>query len=95
MIIVTPLTEEHMTYKLFEYQFFISNDYRDPNNVRIPSVMASARYLIDELIPIQGEIKILNNFISASDMYQNPAGSTIGDEGNANINGWVDANIMQ
>ena len=70
MLIVIPLTDAHMTYKLFEYQFFISNEYRHPKNVRIPSVMVSDRYLIDELIPIQGEVKIENNTISSSDVYK-------------------------
>lgn len=68
-IIISPLTDEHMCYKLFEYQFFISNEYRDPHNLRIPAVMASDRYLIDELIPIQGELTILNNEISPYDIY--------------------------
>lgn len=70
MIMVVPLTDEHITYKLFEYQFFISNEYRDPSNVRVKSVMASDRYLIDELTPVQGEIVIDNNLVSSSEIYK-------------------------
>lgn len=71
-IYVFPNSEDHMTYKVFEYQFIISNQYRDANNGRIPSVMVSERFLIDEFTPIQGEINILNNMMSSSDVFGTP-----------------------
>lgn len=70
MVLLTPMNEEQITYKLFEYQFFISNEYRDPKNVRIKSVMASSRYLVDEVTPVQGEVVLLNNEISSSDIFK-------------------------
>lgn len=68
-ILVIPTTDEQMTYKLFEWQFCISNEYRSGDNVRLPSVMAFERYLIDEFIPIQGELEVVNNMMSISDLY--------------------------
>lgn len=68
-ILVIPTTDEQMTYKLFEWQFCISNEYRTGDNVRVPSVMAFERYLIDEFIPIQGELDVQNNKMSISELY--------------------------
>ena len=67
--ILTPLDETQITYKLFEFQFFISNEYSDPRNVRTPAVMACDRYLFDEVMPVQGELEIKNNMVSSSEMY--------------------------
>ena len=69
-IILTPLGDDQITYKLFEFQFFISNQYRDPKNLRVPSIMASDAYLIDEVIPVQSEIEIKNNLNSSSEIFQ-------------------------
>jgi hypothetical protein len=68
-IYIFPTAGNYMMYKLFEYQFCISNEYRTSENVRVPSVMAFDRYLIDELIPIQGSITIQHNEISSSQLY--------------------------
>lgn len=67
--IIQPMDDTQMTYQLFEYQFFISNEYSDPKNVRIKSVMACDRYLVDEVTPVQGELEIKNNTLSISEMY--------------------------
>lgn len=69
-IYISPTSGDYMMYKLFEYQFVISNEYRTAENVRVPSVMAFDRYLIDELIPIQGQIEIQNNKVSSSELYK-------------------------
>lgn len=69
-IYISPTSGDYMMYKLFEYQFVISNEYRTAENVRIPSVMAFDRYLIDELIPVQGQIDVQNNLVSSSDLYK-------------------------
>jgi hypothetical protein len=47
----------------------IANDYRDPNMPNVPSVMTTLRYLDTEVTPVQGEITIQNNVMSASDLY--------------------------
>ena len=69
-ILITPLADDQITYKMFQYQFFISNDYRDPKNLRVKSIMASERYLVDEVTPVQGEIEIKNNLNSSSEVFQ-------------------------
>lgn len=71
-ILLIPTTDEIITYKHFEYQFIISNQYRHASNVRVPSVMASDRSLTDEVTPVQGEIFVMNNDkIGISEMYKN------------------------
>ncbi len=70
-VLLIPTTAEHITYKHFEYQFVISNQYRAAENVRIPSVMLFERSLTDEVIPIQGEVKLINNdVLGTSEIYQ-------------------------
>lgn len=69
-IYLSPTGGDYMMYKMFEYQFVISNEYRMASNVRVPSVMAFDRYLIDELIPIQAQLQVENNFVSSSDLYK-------------------------
>ena len=68
-IFVYPTAGDYMMYQLFEYQFVITNEYRISDNLRVPSVCVFDRYLIDELIPIQGSIEIQNNKISSSEIY--------------------------
>lgn len=68
-IFVYPTAGDYMMYELFEYQFVITNEYRISDNMRVPAVCVFNRYLIDELIPIQGSIEIINNNISSSELY--------------------------
>lgn len=68
-IFVYPTGGNYMMYQLFEYQFCITNEYRTSDNYRLPSVCVFDRYLIDELIPIQGSIDIQNNKISSSEIF--------------------------
>jgi hypothetical protein len=68
-ILVIPVTEEQITYKNFEFNMIIANDYRDPNMPNVPSVMTTLRYLDAEVTPVQGDIIIQNNLLSASDLY--------------------------
>lgn len=68
-IYVFPTSGDYIMYKMWEYQFCISNEYRTTENVRVPSVMVFDRYLIDELMPIQAEIDIQNNKVSSSELY--------------------------
>lgn len=69
-VIVRPTTEEFISYIHYDYDFIISNNYRDPNQPLTPSVMAADRYLNDEITPIMGEIQILNNHLSATEMWK-------------------------
>ncbi len=69
-LLLEPLDETQITYKMWEYQFFISNDYREDKNLRVPAVTVSERYLIDEVTPVGAEIEIKNNKNSSSEIYQ-------------------------
>ncbi|MEI2423251.1 hypothetical protein V6O07_23475, partial [Arthrospira platensis SPKY2] len=60
-VIIRPMTETQISYIHLDYSFIISNEYRDPNMPNVPSVMATQRYTTDEVIPVQGVVKILNN----------------------------------
>lgn len=60
-MIVRPLTQDQISYIHFDFDFIISNDYRDPAMPNVPSVMTTDSYLTDEVTPIQGSIKIINN----------------------------------
>ena len=68
-IFVYPTSGDYMMYELFEYQFVITNEYRVSENLRVPSVCVFDRYLVDELIPIQGSISIADYDISSSEIY--------------------------
>ena len=70
-LFIFPTCDDKMTYKLFNYQFFITNEYRQSSNMRLPSVAVSDRYLIDEFTPIQGELVINNNSISSNSLLNN------------------------
>lgn len=51
-----PLTEEIITYRKYDYSFFIENNYRNVNTPLIPNVMVAQRYLNYEYLPLQSEM---------------------------------------
>ncbi len=51
-----PLTEEIITYRKYDYSFFIENNYRNLNTPLIPNVMVAQRYLNYEYLPMQSEM---------------------------------------
>lgn len=51
-----PLTEEIITYRKYDYSFFIENNYRNVNTPLIPNVMVAQRYLNYEFLPLQSEM---------------------------------------
>lgn len=69
-ILLFPQNQDHLTYKIWEYQFIVSNEYRRSENYAEPSVMVSDRYLIDEHTPIQGELVVKNNKNSSSAIFK-------------------------
>jgi hypothetical protein len=56
-----PNTDKYMTYKYYPYAFNVEKGYLDPQNPNVPSVMMTKRHTIEELVPIQCKIQILNN----------------------------------
>ena len=51
-----PLTQEFITYRKYDYSFFIENNYRNINTPLIPNVMVAQRYLNYEYLPLQSEM---------------------------------------
>lgn len=51
-----PLTQEFITYRKYDYSFFIENNYRNMNTPLIPNVMVAQRYLNYEYLPLQSEM---------------------------------------
>ena len=51
-----PLTEEIITYRKYNYSFFIENNYRNANTPLTPNVMVAQSYLNYEYLPLQSEM---------------------------------------
>lgn len=62
-IYVIPTNDNQMTYKHFQYAFYISNAYANPVNPLLPNVMISDRNMTDSLTPVQAQIEIINNSV--------------------------------
>jgi hypothetical protein len=57
-----PTTDKYMTYKYYPYTFNIEKGgYINDQMPNVPSIMMTKRHTIEELIPMQVKIKILNN----------------------------------
>ena len=62
-IYLIPTNDEQMTYKHFQYAFYVSNAYSNPTNPLLPNVMISDRNMTDSLTPVQAQIEIINNSV--------------------------------
>lgn len=57
-----PTTDKYMTYKYYPYTFNIEKGgYINDQMPNVPSIMMTKRHTIEELVPMQVKIKILNN----------------------------------
>jgi hypothetical protein len=57
-----PTTDKYMTYKYYPYTFNIEKGgYINNQMPNVPSILMTKRHTIEELIPMQVKIKILNN----------------------------------
>lgn len=54
-LIAYPLTDKIITYRKYNYSFFIENNYRNQNTPLTPNVMVAQRYLNYEYLPMQSE----------------------------------------
>lgn len=57
-VVAYPTTEDHVTFKLYEYSTHISNEYRNPNTPLIPNIMGTTRFLPTKVLPVQGQMVI-------------------------------------
>jgi hypothetical protein len=60
MIILNPKNTERIIYRLYDYQFYMSNEIRNSANPALPSIHAFERFLLTDLFPIQGRVDILH-----------------------------------
>lgn len=60
VIVLCPHNSMRITYVIYDYQFYISNEIRNNDNPALPQIMAFERWKVDQYQPVQGRIKIVN-----------------------------------
>lgn len=60
MVFLCPKNSMRITYIIYDYQFYISNEIRNNANPALPQILAFERYKCDEYQPVQGRIQIIN-----------------------------------
>ena len=60
ILVLVPRGTERITYKIYDYQMYISNEIREANNPSLPSICTFDRWKMIEYQPVQGRIQILN-----------------------------------
>ena len=51
---------ERVEYRLYDYQFYVSDEMRKDRNCRLPAIHSFERFKFEEYRPIEGKIKVLN-----------------------------------
>ena len=60
IILLMPHNSNRVTYRLYDFQMYVSNEIRNFQNPALPAVTAFERYLIDEYQPVQSRCRVLN-----------------------------------
>lgn len=60
IVVLCPRGTERITYRIYDYQMYISNEIRNANNPALPAIHAFERWKAVEYQPVQGRINILN-----------------------------------
>ena len=60
IILLIPRNTTRVMYKLFDYQFILSNEIRATDNVELPAMTCSERFLMIQYQPVQGRMNIVN-----------------------------------
>lgn len=60
MLILNPRNSDHIMYRIYDYQLYISNEIRNIANPVLPAIHAFERWKFVEYMPVQGRIQILN-----------------------------------
>ena len=61
IVVLIPRGTERITYKIYDYQMYISNEIRNANNPALPAIHTFDRWKMIEYQPVQGRIQILNS----------------------------------
>ena len=60
IVLLMPHNTNRVTYRIYDYQMYVSNEIRNAANPTLPAVTAFERFLIDEYQPVQSRCMILN-----------------------------------
>lgn len=60
IVVLCPRGTERITYRIYDYQMYISNEIRNANNPALPAIHTFERWKMVEYQPVQGRIQILN-----------------------------------
>ena len=60
IVLLMPRNSNRVTYRIYDYQMFVSNELRDAVNPTLPAVSCFDRFKIDEYQPVQSRVRILN-----------------------------------
>ena len=60
IVVLCPRNSMRITYVIYDYQLYISNEIRNNSNPALPQILAFERWKVDQYQPVQGRIKIVN-----------------------------------
>ena len=60
IVLLNPRNTDRCIYRLYDYQFFCSNEIRNAANWALPAIHAFERFKCTEYQPVQGRYRILN-----------------------------------
>lgn len=60
IILLCPRNTERITYRIYDYQMYVSNEIRNVKNYALPAIHAFERWKFVAYQPVQGRVKILN-----------------------------------
>lgn len=60
IVLLIPRNSMRITYKIIDYQMYISNEIRDTNQYQLPAMTCFERWYFLQYQPVQGRIRILN-----------------------------------
>ena len=60
IVIIQPHNSNRITYRICDYQMYVSNEIRNISNPALPNICAFERWLPIEYQPVQSRVKILN-----------------------------------
>lgn len=60
IVLLMPHNSNRVTYRIYDYQMYVSNELRNAMNPALPAVTCFERYLIDEYQPVQSKVRVLN-----------------------------------
>lgn len=60
IVLLTPRNTNRIIYKLYDYQFLVTNEIRNIKNPALPNIYTFERYKFYEYQPLQGRLRILD-----------------------------------